>query len=412
MNVLVMGSGGREHALALKIKNSQLVDKLYVMPGNPGTSFFACNVDINPMNNEEVVKFCLERLIGVVIPGSEIFLANGISDELDKVGIYCFGPNKKAANLESSKVFAKELMRKYDIPTAKYEVFEDYSLAVNYIKTREFPIVIKYDGLASGKGVVVAKTYNEALEALKSMFITHKFGFAKVVIEEYLEGPEFSFLCFVDNNRVIPMPICQDHKRLLDKDEGPNTGGMGIYSPVNIIPQEDIVWAYDNIMKKVVESLKQEGINYKGFLYGGLILTKKGPYVIEFNVRLGDPEAEVLMPKLDSDLMEIILKLRNGEVPDVVWSQDFFLAVVMASVGYPISSTKGKVINGIDKIEQVYHMGTAIIDNKIVTNGGRVLCVYGKGLNIEEARADAYNLVEKIECDSLIYRRDIGCQSL
>lgn len=411
MNVLVMGSGGREHALSLKISESKHIEKLFVMPGNPGTSSFAQNVEINPLINRDVVDFCVDNKIDLVIPGSEIFLVNGISDDLAKEGIICFGPSKKATLIESSKTFAKELMRKNQIPTAAYEVFTDYRKAIEYIKQNSFPVVIKYDGLAAGKGVVIVKNLKEAENTLNLMLNEKIYGNPQVVIEEYLQGPEFSLMCFVDHNIVIPMPICQDHKRRFDGDEGPNTGGMGIYCPVPIISGEVIDWATQNIMKKIVDSLGKEGINYRGFLYGGLMQTNNGPYVIEFNARFGDPEAEVLMPKLKSDILEVISALNKKQKIELQWDDDFVLAVVMASKGYPGSYKKGYLING-DTSRQTYHMGTSLSSNHLYTNGGRVLCVYGKGKTLGEAKKEAYRIVNSINCENLVYRSDIGYQSL
>ena len=412
MNVLVLGSGGREHALALKISESKLLKKLFVMPGNPGTSKFAKNIDINPLDKVEVLKFCLSKQINLVIPGCEIYLEKGISDYLIKAGIHVFGPIKKAAKLESSKEFAKLIMKKYNIPTANYEVFKEYKKAVKYIDENEVPIVIKYDGLAGGKGVVVAFTKEEAKLTLDKMLVHKKYGNSKVIIEEYLEGPEFSLMCFVDNNIVIPMPICQDHKRLLDNDLGPNTGGMGIYSPVPIIEEKDIDWSVKNIMEKTVEALKNEGIFYTGFLYGGLIKTIDGPKVIEFNVRFGDPEAEVLMPKLESDILEIISSIKSKKKIEVSWNKDYVLGVVLASDGYPSSYDKGIIIENANKINNLYHMGTKNDLDNLVTNGGRVLFVYGKGKTLLEAKENAYKDIKKIKCKNLFYRKDIGYKSI
>lgn len=412
MNVLILGSGGREHALALKISESKRLNHLYVMPGNPGTSSIATNVEWNMMDKLQVLDFCLNHQINLVIPGSEVCLEKGISDYLLKAGIYVFGPTMQAAKLETSKEFAKLIMEKYGIPTAKYNIFDNYEEALKHVMISKEPVVIKYDGLAGGKGVVVAYTKEEAKRALHEMLVQKRFGDSKVIIEEYLEGPEFSLMCFVDNGIVIPMPACQDHKRLLDHDLGPNTGGMGIYSPVPIIEEEDIRWSVTNIMEKTVDVLKKEGIDYTGFLYGGLMKTKDGPKVIEFNVRFGDPEAEVLMPKLNSDILEIIQGLKEGKRVDVSFTQDYVLGVVMASIGYPTSYQTGFVIENIDSIDNVYHMGTKIETDKLVTNGGRVLFVYGRGKTLQEAKENAYQDIRKISCKNLFYRRDIGYKSM
>jgi phosphoribosylamine--glycine ligase len=413
MNILVLGSGGREHAITAKIKTSKFVGNLYVMPGNPGTSKIAINVNRNPLNNLEVLGFCLAKKIHIVIPGSELYLQNGVTDILVENDIHVFGPTKKAAQLESSKEFAKDLMKKYNIPTAKYEVFSDYQLALNHVIEVGTPIVIKYDGLAGGKGVVVALNFVEAKTALYRMLVKKEFGDAKVVVEEYLEGPEFSLMCFVDRGVVIPMPISQDHKRLQDGDLGENTGGMGIYSPVPIISSEAVNDAVSNIMQKTVDALFAENINYTGFLYGGLMYTEAGVKVIEFNTRFGDPEAEVIMQKLESDLVEIILNLKAKRKQTIIWNDDFVLGVVLASKGYPKTYQKSFCIEGLDLIDNsYYHMGTALKGNQLITNGGRVLLVYGKGKSLLEAKDNAYSNVNKIDCPNLIYRNDIGYKAL
>ena len=412
MNILILGSGGREHALAQKVSESKLLSNLYVMPGNPGTNQVAENININPLDKKNVLKFCLEQKINLVIPGSEIYLENGITDYLLKAGIYVFGPTQIAAKLESSKEFAKALMKKYQIPTASYEVFSDYKKALKYIEKTPVPMVIKYDGLAGGKGVVVAFNKNEAKQTIKEMLLNKKYGKSNIIIEEYLEGPEFSLMCFVDNNIVIPMPICQDHKRLLDKDLGPNTGGMGIYSPVPIIEEKDINWAIKNIMEKIIDALKREGITYTGFLYGGLMKTKDGPKVIEFNVRFGDPEAEVLNPKLKSDILEVIISLKEKKSCDILWDDNYVLGIVMASNGYPIKYKKGYLIENIKHVKNYYHMGTISKRDKLFTNGGRVLFIYGKGKTLLEAKDNAYKEIQKVKCNNLFYRKDIGYKSI
>ncbi|XMB72978.1 phosphoribosylamine--glycine ligase [Mycoplasmatota bacterium WC30] len=413
MNILVLGCGGREHAITAKLNTSKHADKLYVMPGNPGTSTIAINIDKDASNNLEVLEFCLLNNIDLVIPGSEVYLQNGVADILLKHNIHVFGPTKIAAQIESSKQFAKDLMKKHAIPTAKYAVFNNYELALKYVVEVGTPIVIKYDGLAGGKGVVVAMEFEEAKTALFNMLEKKEFGNARVVIEEYLEGPEFSLMCFVDNGVVIPMPISQDHKRLLDNDLGPNTGGMGIYSPVPIIPLEVINNTIDNIMQKTVDALLAEGINYTGFLYGGIMYTSAGPKVIEFNARFGDPEAEVLMLKLESDLIEIILNLKAKRKQTIIWNKDFVLGVVLASKGYPKTYQKGYSITGLESIKDFYfHMGTSFNDKGFVTNGGRVLFVYGKGKSLLEAKEEAYSNINKIDCSNLVYRKDIGFRAL
>ncbi len=411
MNVLVIGSGGREHALCHSISKSKLLNKLYCIPGNVGMKDLATLVDIDPLNNELIKEFVVKHDIKLVIPGSEVFLENGITDYLSDV-TSVFGPTKQAAALESSKEFAKDLMKKYEIPTASYEVFDDYIKAIDYVTEVGAPIVLKYDGLAGGKGVVVALSLEEAYKALDDMLQKKIYGDSKVVIEEYLEGPEYSLMCFVDGENIIKMPIAQDHKRLLDNDLGPNTGGMGIYSTVDIIEDSEVDFAFEHIMKKTIKALKSEGIYYKGFLYGGLMKTESGSKVIEFNARFGDPETEVILPKLESDLLEIITNLDQGIKQDIKWSDDYYVGVVLASKGYPLSYEKGFVIKGLENTNLTYHMGTKEAHNEIVTNGGRVLLVTGVGKTLQEAKDDAYKEVSKISCSNLVYRTDIGDKSL
>ncbi len=304
-------------------------------------------------------------------------------------------------------------MKKYDIPTAEYQIFDNYNEAIKYLDKKEIPIVIKYDGLAAGKGVVVATTKDEAVNALKIMLEDKKYGNGSVIIEEFLEGEEFSLMAFVHDEIVIPMPIAQDHKRLLDNDLGPNTGGMGVYSPVPIISKESVDYAVLNVMKKAAKGLVKEKYNFTGFLYGGLIQTIDGPKVIEFNARFGDPEAEVILPKLKTDFLEIINNLLHSTVKEIVWDNDYYLGVVLASKGYPNKYSINHKISGINKTDSpLFHMGTKMIDKELFTNGGRVLLVTGKGKTIEEAKENAYINVKNIECENLIYRTDIGAKSV
>ena len=409
MNVLVIGSGGREHALCYSINKSQKLGKLYVIPGNPGMKNIAECIEIDPMDNESIKNFVNKENIDFIIPGSEVYLENGIADIFEGTKVSVFGPTKKAAQIESSKEYAKDLMKRYNIPTAEYEVFSEYDTAKNYILKNKTPIVIKYDGLAGGKGVVVAMNEKEALEAIKTMLYDKKYGSSKVVIEEYLEGPEFSLMCFVHNNTVIPMPIAQDHKRLLDNDEGPNTGGMGIYSSVPIIPNEVVHDAFKNIMVPTVQAMFDEGNPFTGFLYGGLMLTEDGPKVIEFNARFGDPETEVILPKLESDILHIMDRVLHEKPVVIRWSDEYYVGVVLASKGYPNNYAKGYQIEGLDTIKDiVFHMGTKEVNGLIETNGGRVLLVTGHSETLDEAIKNVYNNVSKIKCENLIYRNDIG----
>lgn len=413
MNVLVIGSGGREHALCHAVKKSTQLHNLYAIPGNPGIASLATCIDINPMDNQAIKEFALDKQIDLIIPGSEVYLENGISNIFKGTDILVFGPTKEAAQIESSKRFAKDLMKKYSIPTATYEVFHTYDQAMEYIISQGTPIVIKYDGLAGGKGVVVAMTMEEAKEALQIMLKERRYGNNGVVIEEYLTGPEFSLMCFVHHNQIIPMPIAQDHKRLYNFDQGPNTGGMGIYSGVPIIPQTIVDQAMDTIMKPIAQALVQEGTPFTGFLYGGLMLTQKGPKVIEFNARFGDPEAEVILPKLQTDIISIMTNIMNHQPIEVQWSYDYYVGVVLASEGYPLSYQTGFEIQGLDTItDLVFHMGTTITNNQLVTNGGRVLLVTGHAKTLPEAIHNAYQNVQKINCNQFIYRTDIGTKSL
>jgi phosphoribosylamine--glycine ligase len=413
MNILVLGSGGREHAICHAISRSKQCDNLYAIPGNPGIEKIATCIDLDPLDNEKLLDFASKNHIDLVVPGSEVYLENGIADAFTGTNTLVFGPTKKAARIESSKEFAKQLMMKYHIPTADYAVFNDFQQAKSYIENNKIPTVIKYDGLAGGKGVVVAMTKEEAIDALDIMLNQKKYGNNQVIIEEYLEGPEFSLMCFVHGDKIIPMPIAQDHKRLLDKDQGPNTGGMGIYSPVPMIPVEIVENAIKDIMIPTVQALKKEDASFTGFLYGGLMLTKEGPKVIEFNARFGDPEAEVILPQLQTDFIAIIDQLLQDEIIDISWSNQYHVGVVMASKGYPESYQKGYIIDGLDRVEgMVYHMGTKKEKNQIITNGGRVLLVLGTAEDLPNAIKKAYQNVYQISCDNLIYRNDIGHKSL
>lgn len=408
MKVLVIGRGGRCHAIAWKLFNSKYSPEVFVAPGNAGMTFAKC-VNIDEMDNEGLVKFALENKIDLTVVGPEAALSNGVVNAFKKSGLRIFGPTKEAAIIEASKEFTKDLMKKYNVPTAKYEAFDNYEDAKKYLDKEGAPIVIKYDGLAAGKGVVVANTYEEAHEAIKTMLLDKKYGNARVVIEECLVGPEFSLMAFVNGTKVFPMMLSQDHKRAYDNDQGPNTGGMGAYSPVPIITDEDINYAMENIMKPVAGAMVKEGRPFVGVLYGGLMKTKDGVKVIEFNARFGDPETEVVLPRLDSDLVDVFNDCIDGKDLDLKWSNKKTLGVVMASIGYPENYKKGYVIEGLDQ-ELVFHMGTSLKDGKIVNSGGRVLMVVGVGDTLLEAQKNAYEKVSKIKCENLFYRHDIGYQ--
>ena len=413
MNVLILGSGGREHALAYVFNKSSRCSNLFVMPGNPGIADIATCINGDPLDHNKVKEIVKKYNINLVVPGSEVYLENGIADEFTNSNVIVFGPSKKAAQIESSKEFAKDLMKKYDIPTAKFEVFSNYLEAVQYIEKEGTPIVIKYDGLAGGKGVVVAMNQRDAIKALHDMLIIKKYGNDNVIIEEYLEGPEFSLMCFVHRNTIIPMPIAQDHKRLLDDDKGPNTGGMGIYSSVPIINDDVISETMDTIMKPTINALTTMNTPFTGFLYGGIMLTKTGPKVIEFNARFGDPEAEVILPKLESDILDIISNVMSNKVIPVKWSKAYHVGVVLASEGYPNEYSRGHPITELEACDDlVFHMGTKRQNNMLVTNGGRVLLVTGSAKTLEKAIEKAYTNVRKVKCPNLIYRSDIGKKSI
>ncbi|MCQ2270480.1 MAG: phosphoribosylamine--glycine ligase [Bacteroidales bacterium] len=412
MKILVIGRGGREHAIAWKAAQSQLVEKVFVAPGNDGMKQQFETVNIDEKDNEKIVQWSKENAIDLVIIGPEAALQNGLSDDLKKNNIKVFGPSQTATQIESSKEFAKELMKKYHIPTADFATFSDYEEAKKYLEEHGAPIVIKYDGLAAGKGVVVAMTMEEADQALRDMLLDTKFGKGKVVIEEFLQGPEFSLLTLVNGKQVVPLVIAQDHKRAFDGDKGPNTGGMGAYSPVPIISQSVIDESVEKIMKPVAAAMVAEGKSFCGVLYGGLMLTQNGPKVIEFNARFGDPETEVVLPKIKSDLVQHILDVLDNKATQVEFYDETFLGVVLSSNGYPGSYAKGVAINGLENVKQlVFHMGTAYKDGTWVTAGGRVLFVVGKGKDIYEARKDAYDGVSKIKSEGLFFRSDIGFQS-
>lgn len=416
MKILIIGRGGREHAIAWKVAQSALTTQLYIAPGNPGMLTLGANVQLVPIDENDtaaLLEFAREQQMDLTIVGPEAALMNGIADEFQKAGLAIFAPTKAAARIEGSKQFAKELMDKYHIPTARYRTFEDYTEAKEYLDLIGAPIVIKYDGLAAGKGVVVAMTAGEADEALKDMLLDNRFGQGKVVMEEFLRGPEFSLLTLVNGEQVVPLAIAQDHKRAYDGDKGPNTGGMGAYSPVPVIPQEQVEWAVEQIMKPAAKAMVAEGCSFCGVLYGGLMLTKDGPKVIEFNARFGDPETEVVLPKLKSDFVEMVLALLRHEEVVPEFYDEAFLGVVLAARGYPGKYEKGLEICGLDNVSQtVFHMGTTLKDGKWLSNGGRVLFVVGRGATLREAREDAYKAVNSIDAPGLFHREDIGWQAV
>lgn len=412
--VLVIGGGGREHAIVHALSRSSQVDKIYAAPGNVGIAHVAQCVHLKDTQVDELLEFAKKEEITLTIVGPEASLALGIVDKFTAAGLTIFGPTQAATRIESSKEYAKELMKKYKVPTADYQVFEDYEAASAYIHNHSLPIVLKYDGLAAGKGVVVAETMEQAEIALEDMLLDQKFGKGRVVIEEFLTGPEFSFMCFVSDDKVYPMVVAQDHKRAYDGDRGPNTGGMGAYSPLPFISDEDINWSLENIMRPMAKALVAEGTPFRGVLYGGLMKTPDGIKVIEFNARFGDPETEVVLPRLKSEIFPIFMNVAKGlPCGDIEWDKRAAIGIVLASKGYPGSYEKGYPISGIGSVNgQVFHMGTAVKDGKVITNGGRVLFVTIMGDNLAEAQRKANFEVEKIKCDNLFHRTDIGWQAI
>lgn len=440
--VLVVGGGGREHAIVDALSRSSHVGKIYCAPGNAGIAAQAECVPIKDTEIDKLLEFVKENGIDLTIVGPEASLSAGIVDLFTAAGQPIFGPTKAAATIESSKDFAKRLMEKYNVPTAAYKTFDKYEEALEYVRRQMMPVVLKYDGLAAGKGVVIAESMAEAEAALKDMLMDDKFGHGKVVVEEFMTGPEFSFLCFVCGEEVFPMVLSQDHKRAFDGDKGPNTGGMGAYSPLPFITDEDYEYALEHIMKPVAAGMVAEGCPFKGVLYGGLMKTPQGIKVVEFNCRFGDPETEVVLPRLKTDIFEIFCAIAEGGsapelpegtiamegltvpasamMPELKWSDEATLGFVMASNGYPGSYSKGFEITGLedalaDPAIRIYHMGTKASEQasmpstaKYVTAGGRVLMVVGSGKDLKEARDKALAAVRKIQCENLFYRTDIG----
>ena len=411
--VLVIGSGGREHAIVDALSRSMRVEKIYCAPGNAGIARQAECVGIGVTDVKALADFAVSKGVDLTIVGPEASLAAGIADEFLSRGLKIIGPTKSAARVESSKEFAKQLMAKYGIPTGDYRTFTDFGEALEYVKGRPLPSVIKYDGLAAGKGVVVAQSYGEAEEALRDMLLDASFGEGKVLVEEFLDGPEFSFMCLVNGRKVYPLALAQDHKRAYDGDRGPNTGGMGAYSPVPFITEDVRREALEKILQRAADGMVDEGVPFCGVLYGGLILTASGPKVIEFNARFGDPETEVVLPRLESDIYDLFEAVADCRDFETQWSSDFCLGIVLASKGYPGSYEKGVEIRGLVGLETtVYHMGTSASDGKVLTAGGRVLMVTGRGENLAVARERALESVAGIECENLFNRTDIGYQAI
>ena len=423
MRILLIGGGGREHALAWKLVQSPKVEKLFAAPGNPGMALLQkCEcINLNVDDLEGVADYAEEQSIDLTVVGPEAPLVAGLADVFKRRGLPVFGPSKDAAQLEGSKAFSKELMAKYNIPTAFFKICEDIETAKAYVEEKGAPIVVKADGLAAGKGVVVAMTKQEALDAIDEMMGDHKFGAAgaRLVLEEYMEGEEASLLAFTDGKTVVPMIAAQDHKRVFDGDEGPNTGGMGTYAPAPVMTDVLRLKATELILKPVVEAMAKEGMPYQGCLYAGLMIKGDSVKVVEFNCRFGDPETQVVLPLLDGDLAEIMLACATGTLDkaEVAWYNKAAVCVVMASGGYPESYEKGKEIAGLaaaeeDKDVVVFHAGTKDAEGKIVTSGGRVLGVTAVDSSIKAARDRAYAAVEKFAFEKNFYRKDIAWRAL
>lgn len=411
-NILIVGSGGRCHAMVDAFSRSAHVGKIFCAPGNAGIAAQAECVPIAPTDIAALADFAAANDIALTVPGPEASLCAGIADEFTRRGLPVFGPTRAAARIESSKEFAKEIMRKAGVPTASYVAFSDFAEALEYVRSRPLPAVIKYDGLAAGKGVTVAETYEDAEGALRSMLLEGSFGEGKVIVEDFLSGPEFSFMCFVNGPKVYPLALAQDHKRAFDGDRGPNTGGMGAYSPVPFITPEIEAVALEEIMKPVARALADNGTPFLGVLYGGLILTEAGPKVIEFNARFGDPETEVVLPRLESDLWEMVEAVMAGRDFTARWSADGCLGIVLAAKGYPGAYGKGLPLPGLGSTEGIiYHMGTkadASRGGSVVSDGGRVLMVVGKAGNLTKARQQSLRDIERLATDDFFYRKDIG----
>lgn len=419
IDILLLGSGGREHAIAKKLAASPRCGKLYIAPGNGGTSREGENISLDENDPAAVAAFAKDHGCGMVVIGPEAPLVVGVADAVREAGIPCFGPGAEGAQMEGSKLFSKQLMERASVPTAAYGSFTDEQSALDYVNAQGAPLVVKADGLAAGKGVIVATELEQALDAVHECF-SGAFGDAgnTVVVEEMLTGPECSLLAFTDGITVRPMATSQDHKRALEGDLGPNTGGMGVYSPVPIVTlgEHETMVA---IMHQTVEQLHREGIDYRGCLYGGFMLTPAGPKVLEFNARFGDPETQVILPRLQNDLVDVMLACAEQRLDEVElsWCDDWAVSVVLTSAGYPGSYEKGKVITGIEDAEAldgvtVYHAGTREQDGQILTNGGRVIDVTALGATFEEARNLAYAACEKIDFEGKTLRHDIGLRAL
>jgi phosphoribosylamine---glycine ligase len=411
MNVLVIGSGGREHAIAKQFHMATSVDRVFVAPGNDGMQDVAEIVAIDALNFAELASFVKSNAIDLTFVGPEQPLAEGIVDYFQSEGLQIFGPTKAAAQIEGSKSYAKEIMNKYNIPTAAHKTFTESAPAIAYIQEQGAPIVVKADGLAAGKGVIVAMTEEEAIQAVEDMIGNQRFGdsSSRVVIEEFLDGEEFSFMSFVHKGQIYPMVIAQDHKRAFDGDQGPNTGGMGAYSPVPQIAENVVQVAYDTIVEPTVKAMTAEGVPFTGILYAGLILTSKGPKVIEFNARFGDPETQVVLPRMASDFGLFMKALMEEKPFDLQWKNEAILGVVIAAEGYPGDVEKGHLLPNLNDVAlPVYHAGTKFVEGSYVGNGGRVILVSAEAPTLKEAQQKVYEELAKKQWPNFFYRSDIG----
>ena len=417
MKVLIVGSGGREHAIAWKVAKSSKVDKIYCAPGNAGIAEIAECVDIGAMEFDKLVAFAKEKAIDLTIIGMDDPLVGGVVDEFEKAGLRVFGPRKNAAILEGSKAFSKDLMKKYNIPTAAYETFDSAEKAMQYLETSKYPIVLKAEGLALGKGVLICNTKEEAMDGVKTLMLDKQFGQAgnTIVVEEFMTGREVSVLSFVDGNTIKIMTSAQDHKRAKDGDKGLNTGGMGTFSPSPFYTKEVDEFCKKYIYQASVDAMKAEGREFKGIIFFGLMLTEDGPKVLEYNARFGDPETQVVLPRMKNDIVDVFEACIDGTLDkiELQFEDNAAVCVVLASDGYPVSYEKGFEIKGLDNFKDkdsyfVFHAGTKLSDGKIVTNGGRVLGVTATGRDLKEARANAYEATKWIDFDNKYMRNDIG----
>ena len=417
MKVLIIGSGGREHAIALKVSQSSKVSKIYCAPGNAGIDSIGQCVDLDVMDFDGLVEFAKKENVDLTIIGPDGPLAEGIVDAFSRQGLRVFGPDKKAAIIEGSKVFAKDLMKKYNIPTASYETFDSSSKALEYLKDSKYPIVLKADGLALGKGVLICKTHEEAINGVKEIMEDKKFGSAgnRLVIEEFIEGPEVSILAFCDGTSIKPMTSAQDYKRAKDNDMGLNTGGMGTYSPSPFYGKEIEEFCEKHVFQPTMDAMKKEGRDFVGILFIGLMLTEDGPKVLEYNARFGDPETQVVLPRLKNDIVEVFEACIDGRLDDIEleFLDESALCVILASDGYPENHETGYPIKGLENFENsegyyLFHAGTKKEGNQVVTNGGRVLGVTALGQDLEDARQKAYKATDWIEFDNKYMRTDIG----